>query len=118
MRVRCKKVANADVISAGWLTNGKEYTVLSILIDLNGRMEYRLIGDDNNVPALYSYTLFETISGKIPNSWILNTFNTDCVELTPQTWAVDGFWEKYFDREKEAIALFEQEKEKILRENS
>jgi hypothetical protein len=34
--------------------------------------------------------------------------------MRPAPWGVVGFWERYFDGDPEAIAIFEEEREKIV----
>ena len=37
-----------------------------------------------------------------------------CISFSPEAWSKAGFWEQFFDREPEAVAVFEEERAKIV----
>jgi hypothetical protein len=117
MKVKCTKLVdsrgNFQEFSP-WLTVGKVYLVLSVLLDINGKWLLRLLGDNGNGVALFSLSEFEIISAKIPATWIVAWNPKGVFELTTETWNQPGFWEKYYDRDPEAIKLFDTERSKII----
>ena len=120
MKVRCIKLLKPDGSdnlerSNGWLTVGNEYTVLSIYGGRQGvPIKYRLIGDRNqNTPAMHDVTQFEIISPDIPSGWTFKLYSDQEWSLEPAAWAKKGFWEAYFDQDKDAQEIFEKEVERI-----
>ena len=113
MKVRCVNLKDKLPDSA-WLTEGKEYVVLSIFIDQRKKLLFRLIGDDGRIPAIYDSQLFSIISSNIPQNWITKV-EEGYMELSPETWSRIGFWEEYFEGESTAKKIFEEEREKIIK---
>lgn len=117
MRVRCiQTVSNTTDKTASrspWLTPGREYVVLSILADTSGQVLYRLISDDQRTPALFAATQFEVVSPTIPTTWCIRILEEGGLELAPVQWLRPGFWESYFDGEKDALTSFAAELAKI-----
>ena len=100
MRVRCTK-------NDAWVTIGKEYIVLGVY----GRgisFKYRLIGDDTHTPALHDAALFELTSSQIPGDWVFRAYPNMEWEITPEAWAIEGFWPAYFDGDSTANDLFKK----------
>ena len=117
MKVRCTKLidtrGNPQEQSSS-LTLGRVYHVLSVLLGINGEWKLRVITDGEKRPALFRLKQFEVISAKIPNTWIVIWNDKGFFQLTTHAWSQPGFWEKYYDRDPEAIQIFEDEKRKII----
>jgi len=121
MKVECIKMINnetgQDLDKSPWLTVGSIYQVLSVFISINGTIEYRLISDDNCTPALFNAVQFKIVSENLSPNWVANHELETYFELAPKSWTTDGFWERYFDGEPEAIKCFTAEKNIIISSN-
>ena len=117
MKVRCNKFNATDKIkNAAWLTEGKDYSVLCIYYDKDGLFFYRIIGDDGSTPALFESYLFVISSPMIPENWIVKLNNDSGIfELAPKSWLVPDFWGRYFDGDRVAQDVFDEELKKILK---
>lgn len=106
-----------------YLTPGNVYQVLAIDIEMYNEkpsLNLRIMDDLNETPGRYSIDLFEIVSNKIPSSWQIEYNSHRLFRLEPGLWLDEdkwkdkhSFWEAYFDDDKEAILIFEQEKEKM-----
>lgn len=122
MRVLCGKVVSSTtgelMESSPWLHVDGEYVVLAIEMVPDRRIFLRLVGDDGEGgPGLYDSEMFVTVSSEIPSTWVVAVREGGGLDLAPQRWLAPGFWEEYFDRGQSAIAIFEEEKAKILSES-
>lgn len=117
MKVRCTKLLDAlgnSQTRSAWLTVGKVYHVLSIVLDSHGRWLLRLMGDSQPGVGLFPFAQFEITSSRVPSCWIA-TWNDDGVfELTTEAWNQLGFWERYFEHDVIAKRTFENEMRKII----
>ncbi len=114
MKVKCKQLNPENKKNyVNWITEGKDYHVLSIFCDKRSIFFYRIIGDDGITPALYESSLFIPISSKIPCNWIID-LDEDVFQLSPASWLTSGFWEQYFDGDQEARKIFSKETRIIM----
>lgn len=116
MKIRCVQLFDSGgklVERSGWAKVGGLYHVLTIWIE-PGRTRLRLIGE-NPTPALFEPEMFEIVSSVIPPTWVATSQQPGYFELGPAAWARRGFWEEFFDGRPEAVACFEEERNKILR---
>lgn len=119
MKVRCVRLLDSSgkpQEKSGWLTIGKVYHVLEVIQNSRGKWMFRLLGDEPNGPALFQFEEFEIVASKIPASWTIAWGKDGFFELTPEAWRQTGFWEKYYDRNPDAIQVFEEEKRKLIDE--
>jgi hypothetical protein len=116
MKVRCVRLLDPlgkPQVKSSWLTIGETYHVLEIVQD-QGRWLFRLMGDEPNGVALFAREQFEITTSKIPESWVPGWGKDGFFELAPQAWGQIGFWEKYYDKNPEAVRIFEEERRKII----
>jgi len=117
MKVRCTKLldtlGNPQTTSA-WLTVGKIYHVLSVLLDAQGRWLLRLVGDSQPGVGLFGLEQFDIVSSKIPERWVVTWNREGVFELTTAAWNEVGFWERYFDGDSNAKTVFEREMAAIV----
>ncbi|MEW2401584.1 hypothetical protein [Streptomyces sp. NPDC046862] len=73
------------------------------------RLEF-IEGEDS---ALFDSRAFTVTSSTLPPSWHYFQFDTGSFALRPDSWGREGFWEAYYEHEREALALYELEKQKI-----
>jgi hypothetical protein len=101
MKVRCIKLTNAfgepvfdtkgnPAQSDGWLTVGKDYHVLEVLLD-SGEWSLRIMNDEGGTPALFPLANFEIVSPRISPTWIVRWGENGYFELTPEAWQLMNF---------------------------
>tara|TARA_R110002096_G_scaffold29497_13_gene88830 strand:- start:30681 stop:31064 length:384 start_codon:yes stop_codon:yes gene_type:complete len=122
MKVRCIRLIaeeSGDILeSSVWLTIDKEYLVLSVHVDGNGQVSFQLVGDDEFTPAFHRAEQFNIVSNLIPSIWCVDYAPGGAFDLVPRAWREKGFWEKFFDGESDARALFRSEVQAMLDEES
>jgi hypothetical protein len=105
-------VASADGRGDSWLTHNREYQVLSVQVATKGPAELRIIAD-NGTPILVAATMFAMCPESPPPNWVVQIRENGVVDFGPLPWLELGFWERYFDRDPDAIAVFGQEVTKM-----
>lgn len=97
-----------------WLTLNKEYQVLSVLMTPRGPAKLRIIADDGRTPILVEAPMFAIIPQPLPPSWALVLREGGVIELGPPAWLELGFWERYFDQDKDAVMQFQRDVAKMV----
>jgi hypothetical protein len=117
MTVRCIRLlgpmGNAQAESS-WLTIGTIYHVLEVIQGVDRRWLVRLVGDGPNGLALFQLEQFDVVTHDMPDTWTIGWLDDGSFKLSPTAWRSPGFWERYYDREPNAIRSFEDEKRKIM----
>jgi hypothetical protein len=116
MKVRCVRIFDSrgnPIEQSGWLTVGRVYLVLSVIFSGESEPRLRLVGDGNNGLALFRWDEFEIVGSIIPPTWIIFPGPKSLIQLAPEPWTHPGFWERYYNQDRDAIAIFEQERKKI-----
>lgn len=112
MRVKCTKPETDKVTNTakeGWLTVGREYDVLAVYFDRTQGTLFRIIGNDTFTPALFPLEILEITDSRIPQNWVLEKDSSGVLRLSPKAWLETGYWDRFFDREPQAIKIFEEE---------
>jgi len=62
--------------------------------------------------------MFVTVSTRIPSNWVAQLWEGGSLHLAPAAWLKPGFWEDYFDHQRDGLAAdtYRAEAEVILRE--
>ena len=116
MKVICRILIDGDgraLDSCTWMTVGKTYHVLAISYDEQHKFMYRILGDSATTPALFDPRQFEVVSGRVPGNWVVNV-DADGFELSPAPWLALGFWNRFFDGDKDAVKIFEEEMRTVI----
>jgi hypothetical protein len=116
MKVRCTKLIDSGGTPQGtstWLTLGKIYHVLSVVLDIHATWYLRLRGDVEHGVGLFPLTQFEIVSARIPRLWTI-TWNNGVFELTTEQWARPNFWERFYEHDVDAVRIFDRESMKII----
>jgi hypothetical protein len=121
MRVRCVTVINEitrqEQTRSDWLSVGTEYVVLSLESGPT-EVDFRLVGDDGKVPALYKAQQFVTVNGELPSNWRAHLGEGGRLVIAPALWLRPGFWEDYFNQVPEAMTDFRTEHTALVAEMS
>ena len=119
MKVLCTKIISPtigeQVADSPWIQIGREYVVLAISA-YPGRSPLLQILADDNSPSWWDSEMFGTTSTRIPSVWVATVSDDGGVNFEPDRWRERGFWERYFDRDGDAEAIFQEELAKILSE--
>ena len=124
MKVLCRKIISPatgeDLGEASpWLIKGKEYVVLAYTYIEKVGFDIYIQTEDQNEPGIFDLTGFEVVSSKIPSTWVVKHWKShgrDVVNFLPESWNYDTFFEDIENQDPKAIELFNQEAEKIYRE--
>ena len=72
------------------------------------------MGDGLNGVALFRLEQFEVMTPKIPPTWVVAWSKNGSFYLRPEHWNQPSFLERYYDKDPEAIRIFEEERRKII----
>jgi len=117
MKVRCIKLLDSKgnpEKASPWLTLGNVYHVMTVIFGTQEKWLLRLVGDGRNGLALFPLEQFEVVSSKIPAGWVITWNSKGVFELSTEQWNQPGFWERYYDRDPEAVRIFEDGRRKII----
>jgi hypothetical protein len=117
MKVKCVRlhdVSGKSQEKSSWLTIGNMYHVLEVIQGSNKKWMIRLVGDGLNGVALFPLEEFEVVTHKLPDAWIIKWGKDGFFQLTPELWSHAGFWERFYDKDSDAIRIFEEERKKIV----
>jgi hypothetical protein len=111
MKAVCVSLGEGAPNRGAWLTLHREYQVLAILGIPGRSIKFRVLSDDGHTPILADSTLFAASDQSLPRSWVCAVTQDGVVELAPKKWLEPGFWERFFDRDQQALEAFQQEVE-------
>lgn len=109
MKVLCVNLGDPQTSRSAWLTLDQEYLLLALLAVPGRRIKFRVLSDDGRTPILADSRMFAAPIQRLPESWVATVTQDGVVELGPAPWLESGFWERYFDRDPEAVATFQRE---------
>jgi hypothetical protein len=105
MKIKAKETVHDHIVDDcdhQGLSPGQIYTVIEITDDL-----FRVINDRGD-PILYPKGLFDMIDGSIPSGWVFEDAGEGAYFIGPSDCSYPGFYERYFDKEPNAVAKFER----------
>jgi len=118
VKVRCIQLLDAlggARETSPWLTLAKDYHVLSLIFDANGTWLVRLWTDAETI-GLFPLRQFEILDPKVPASWIATWNRHGVFELTSPSWAQEGFWDRFYEHDADAVQTVHREMVKIVAE--
>jgi hypothetical protein len=123
MKVKCIKIYNEHTKqyqdSCAWLTIGKEYVVLEMMVLQGKDVSYRLVGDnENEMPAIYDARQFEIVTNHLPSNWAIQQLPSDRFFFRPISWQQPGFWVNCYDGDPESLEVYKREAWIILNEEN
>jgi hypothetical protein len=74
----------------------------------------RIEGDGGNGVALFQLEQFEVVSSRLSPAWIIAWNSAGVFELTVDEWLQPGFWERYYERDSNAVDSFEKARQSIV----
>lgn len=121
MKVKCVRYFDSrrrPAIDSQWLTIDKVYHVMGIQKDANNKVDYLIVTNDlDPVPASVGFhpaEAFEVVSDVVPPNWKEHKSDS-FVQVMPGSWLESNFFERFYDREQDAVSIFEEEREAILK---
>jgi hypothetical protein len=112
MRVRCHRIVSPisgePRAAAPYLTIGREYEVLELLVHPPGDVRIRILDDDAKTPSVWPLGSFEITKANLPSNWAIEVSEDGSIRLSPPAWLKEGFWEEYFDGKADAVTEFRQ----------
>lgn len=103
-----------------WLKAGREYVVLSIYENAQREKYYRLAAHDDGgfgSLGLFPSAAFDVVDSAWPHTWVEEIINGD-ISIAPKAWNRPGFWEEFYDGDRQAENTYRDEREKILKNES
>jgi len=121
MKVRCERYLNllgTEEETSSWLSIGRIYHVLEILIDPYGKdvVKFRIWSEKGQTPILVHASGFELLTSLIPKCWVVSLEPKSLLYLAPSEWKEPGYWEQYFDKNERAQNTFERIYKEIVAE--
>jgi hypothetical protein len=89
-----------------WFDSGEIIAVLAITVMTSGGPKFLLWSNKQQSTGLFPVGEFEVVDPRIPNQWVCKTTPAAHIELSPEEWQSDGFWERYHDEEPQAVEVF------------
>jgi hypothetical protein len=124
MKVKCTQLLNesgAPESDSPWLTIGQTYHVMSIFMDQQSGLRYRIISSERDpgfaTMAYQSAKSFEVVSKKVPSNWNVRILDNAAIDISPVAWQQPGFIESFYDRDPDAYTVFERERDIIRAED-
>jgi hypothetical protein len=101
-------VAPVDGGGTGWLTDGREYRVIEVVVEARQGSHHALLrlAADDGTPALFDARCFAVVDAALPPFWHVELSN-DHTTIGPPDFQAPGFWESFFNREEAAVATFD-----------
>jgi hypothetical protein len=100
----------------GWLDERECVPVLALSIALHEGAKFLLWSSKQQAVALFLQADFDVVDGSLSPRWTLKLGRDGFVQMAPQAWQADGFWERYYDCDASAEQIFEHEMALILSE--
>lgn len=95
-----------------WLTLGKEYAVLGILIKLK-KFSIQVPSDDDDRPVFFDLQFFDIIDSRIPNGWNFFQRDVNTYNLCPTEFGNPTFWDLFHNSDLETVQIFQAVVNKI-----
>lgn len=124
VKVKCIQLldsAGREVERSPWLTLGRTYQVLSILIGQDGKRSYAIVSHEHEgewpIMGNHRAECFEVVSTVAPSNWRVWIHESSAIDISPHAWQVNGFIEAFFDHDPATYPIFVREREIMLRED-
>ncbi len=124
MTIKCIKYLDPsgnELNGSDDLTIGKVYKVISIFIGFKddnleeeNEIDYQIMGDIEESVFYVSADGFEVVDPTLSANWVyMHDKEKKYIHIAPKAWHEEGFLEKYFDDDDEAILIFNEELKKL-----
>lgn len=112
MKVICIRVPSPidgmQLDSSPWVTVDRDYTVVSVLAEVGGRVKVQLLNDTQSL-GWFNANCFLTVDSTIPANWVARVGEGGALRLAPAAWLEEGFWERFYDADPDAHESVERE---------
>jgi hypothetical protein len=124
MIIKCNKIISQTTgkdlgDESSWLKKGDQYLVLALTLSRARGLHVFIQTNHYDEPGFFSLDGFEMISQHIPTAWIThieNIANDQVVTMLPESWNYPDFFEEISDENPKAVQLYNQEVEKLYKE--
>ncbi len=110
MLVRCEFIISPPSGGAlpadAWLKAGSEYLAVGIVVDPGRQIDLRVV-DDSGEPSLWPMAMFTVVDGHLTPEWAVLD-RAGALVIEPKEFLRPGYWERYWDRDREARRLFSE----------
>ncbi len=101
-----------------WIQLDKEYLVLALFVVPNYGISVYIQTENDHQPRFFLLDGIEMVSQHLPSNWKMFITSGNIVKLIPEPWNYETFFEDLEDGDLKAVALFNQEAEKIYEEEN
>ena len=115
MKVVCISLGGRPPTKEGWLTVDSEYLVLAMTIVPADSVEFRVLADDGHTPILADSRLFSAVAQPLPVTWQCSVSPDGTVRIASPEFLEHGYWERFFDGDRHAVATFRSVFEELAR---
>lgn len=120
MKVRCVRYFDSQrrpADNSAWLTLDRVYHVMGIHTCPDGKRDYLIIANDRDpgfaAMGYHPAESFEVLTHVTPPNWSVT--RSDGEEYVfPAAWLEPGFFDAFYDRDPDAYAIFERERDIVL----
>ncbi len=68
-----------------------------------------MIGEGGKPPTWWPSEMFMTTDAELPSTWVAQVGEGGVLRMGPAAFLTEGFWERYFDQEPEAMRVFDEQ---------
>ena len=90
-----------------WRKPGTTFAVQDVYAGGDRPVAFRIEAPDGN-PALVDAEHFDVVDGAVSTSWEFQQGAHGTYTVGPKAWGKLGFWERWMNRDPEALASYEQ----------
>jgi hypothetical protein len=84
-----------------------------------GIVGYRIVSEDSSgLPVVFESGIFDVTDPNLPRSWIVLGIQGATVELGPSEFGTEGFWERVFDLDPDALREFAQARDRVMADST
>lgn len=112
-----KVTAKSSSLSVkGWFLEGEVLSVLSVSAAPLEGVKFLIWSSLQEAAVLFSGAEFEVVDKSLSQRWVFSIDSHGFLDLAPEAWQDDGFWERYHDEESIAEQTFMREMALIIGE--
>jgi len=115
VKVLAKRGAKSAI---GWLEPDATHLVLAVSSVPSKGSRYLLWSEKQQSVALFPAYDFEIVDPNMSPVWVASVDLNGYLELSPQEWLTDGFWERFHEGDPKAVTILRKGIEAIKKQDS